>query len=110
MCGGLYSLLYFTNGWFYFIGCCSPGLYLAFDDETSGNQELHERQAQLETKGNGGGPCGNYANLGTEKVHFRSETLAAVTDAITIAVWVKLKLTNGIHPILVLKSDAGELR
>lgn len=43
-------------------------------------------------------------------MHFRSETLAAVTDAITIAVWVKLKLTNGIHPILVLKSDAGELR
>lgn len=43
-------------------------------------------------------------------MHFKSEALAAITDAITIAVWVKMKLTNGIHPILVLKSDAGELR
>ena len=102
--------MYFTNDWFYFIGCCSPGLYLAFDGETSGNQELYERLAQLATKGNGSGPCGNYANLGTEKVHFKSEAFAAITDAITIAVWVKMKLTNGIHPILVLKSDAGELR
>ena len=94
----------------YFIGCCKPGLYLPFDGETSGKRELHERLAQLPTKGNGGGPCGNYVNLGTEKVQFKGATLAAVTDAITIAVWVKLKLTNGIHPILVLESDAGELR
>lgn len=91
-------------------GCCTPKLYLGFDNTTADKQELHGRRAQSPEEASGKGPCGNYADLNAGHVQFKSTKLATATNAITIAVWVKLQSISAIQPIVVLIGEASELR
>ena len=91
-------------------GCCTPELYLGFENTNADKQELHGRRAQTPAVTSEEAPCGKYADLNAEPVKFNSAKLATQTDAITIAVWIKLHSQSGIQPILVVRGEVGELR
>lgn len=92
------------------IGCCTPELYFGFDNAAADRGELEGRRAQFPEVSSKKGPCVNYVDLNTGHLQFKSANLATATNAITIAVWVKLRSRLGIQPILVLEGEAGALR